>query len=326
MTTHEPVTILSNTRSDPHDETEYVLEQAAAMSSRIVIVKEQDIKEDPTLLEKVDIVYGWLASEKWPLAKNLKWFQADGAGLDPLLFTPEVKAHPAAITNTHAGATAISEHLFGMLLMLTRSLHTAYRQQLEHRWDREPCKGGLFVVSGKMLGVVGVGAVGRRAAKIGAGFGMRVIGLDRDKTGVPYVEVTYSPERKHEMLAECDYIMVALPLTPETRGFISRPEFEIMKPGALLFNTGRGGTIDTKALVEALRRGTLAGAGIDTPDPEPLPPDHPLWAMPNVIITPHNAGGDPSYWAKSGKDFLENLRRYLAGEPLRNVVDRDRGY
>lgn len=302
-----------------------VLEQAAGMSPQILILKEQDLKETPSLIGEIEIVYGCLDQDQWSLANNLKWLQFPFAGADDLLI-PEVIAHPVVITAAHIHAVPISEHLFGMLLMLTRGLHIAYRQQLGQKWDRDSFPQAVHTLPGKTLGVVGLGAVGRRTAQLGAALGMRVVGLDQKRTEVAHVETVYTPRQKHQMLAECDYIMVTLPLTSETRCFISRPEFEVMKPGALLFNAGRGGTIDTDALVDALRTGKLGGAGLDATDPEPLPADHPLWTMPNVIITPHYAGMYPNHDADAGKIFLDNLRRYLAGEPLLSIVDKEAGY
>ena len=126
----------------------------------------------------------------------------------------------------------------------------------------------------------------------------------------------FTPEQKAEMFAQCDVLMLTLPLTPRTVGFIGAREFALMKPGTLLFNIGRGRLIDTGALLQALHDGTLGGAGLDVTDPEPLPPDHPLWDEPNVIITPHYAGLHPGYAEHAAAVFLDNLRRYLAGEPL----------
>ncbi len=321
MAPQQPIRILVTTPIPPD-----ILAEAVALSPRVLILKEEDLKEKPSLTGEIEIVYGGLVPEQWSLARNLKWNQVPGAGMNGLL-TPEVVAHPAVITNAHMHARAISEHLFGMLLMLTRGLHIAYRQQLTRKWDSSSfTHGGLATLPGKTLGILGLGAVGSCAAQMGAALGMRVVGLDRDRAEVPDVETVYGPQRKHEMLAQGDYITVTLPLTSETRRFVSRREFEVMKPGALLFNVGRGGTIDTDAMVAALESGRLGGAGLDVVDPQPLPPDHPLWTMPNVIISPYCAGKYPDYDAACGRIFLENLRRYLAGEPLLNVVDKKAGY
>lgn len=321
MTPQQPLRILVNAPTPPG-----ILEEVAALSPRISILGAEDLKEEPALIGEIEIVYGDLASEQWAEAKSLKWYQLVGAGVDDLL-TAEVIAHPVVITNAHMHARAISEHLFSMLFMLTRRLHIAYCQQLAQKWDKSSfTHGGLDTLLGKTLGVVGLGAVGSSAAQIGVALGMRVLGLDQARRELPDVDTVYSPERKLEMLAQCDYIMVTLPLTSATRHFISQHELQSIKPGALLFNVGRGGTIDTDVMVAALQSGKLGGAGLDVVDPQPLPADHPLWTMPNVIITPHYAGMYRGYFADSGRIFLDNLRRYLDGKPLLNVVDKDAGY
>lgn len=299
--------------------------QVLALSPRIVLIDKTEEEQCPEVLADAEVIYGGIGREQWAQATSLKWIQTTWAGVEGML-TPEAKAHPAIITNARIHAVPIAEHLFGMLLMLTRGLNIAYRQQEQACWDGRLPGAQVVTLPGKTLGVLGLGAIGRRVAEIGAAFGMRVIGLRRHPGDVPYVAQVYTHKQQHEMLAQCDFIMNTLPLTPETIHFLGEAEFAAMRIGVLLFNIGRGKTIDTAALVRALQAGKVGGAGLDVTDPEPLPPDHSLWQMPNVIISPHYAGLHPEYAEKSAHLFLENLRRYLRGETLLNVVDKAAGY
>ena len=301
---------------------EQALRHAAGLPAHLQLVSTADILADPRLLEQVEIIYGWVQPDWWPHLTRLHWVQTHSAGVDGLL-TPEGSAHPAVFTNVHIHGAPITEHLFGMLLMLARQLHTAYRLQLAHEW-LPPAH--VEVLTGKTLGILGAGTIGRSVAALGKAFGMQVVGLRRSPAPAPPFDRLYAPEQLPDMLPWCDYLMVTLPLTPETRHIIGAPELARMKPTALLFNVGRGPLIDTAALVAALAAGQLGGAGLDVVEPEPLPPDHPLWGMPNVLITAHYAGAQPHYAELAASTFLDNLQRYLSGQPLVNVVDKRVGY
>jgi D-2-hydroxyacid dehydrogenase (NADP+) len=300
--------------------------RAHPRSPQVEIVTEEQLEGDPALLETVEVVYGGLSRERFARARALRWMQVTGAGVNGLL-TPEVVASPVRITNASGiHAAPITEHFFGMLLMLTRRLNRAWDQQRVAHWERGPFHGELGMIAGRTLGVLGVGAIGAHAAQVGAAFGMRVVGLRRNPAPVPHVERVYGLAELEPFLGEADVVFDTLPLTPATTRLLDARAFAAMKPGALVANAGRGGTIDTTALVEALRAGRLGGALLDVTDPEPLPADHPLWRMENVLITPHYAGAHPGYDERAAQIFLENLRRYLAGEALVNEVDKAEGY
>jgi len=298
-----------------------ILQAAQALSPRLHFLSAEAVKNDPSLLEQAEIIYGHFPVAWLERAPRVRWVQSASAGVDKLLQVGA--ARQVIITNVHIHAEPITEQLFGMLLMLVRRLNVAYRQQVEHQWASIGQPG---VLQGMALGVVGAGAIGRRVAELGVAFGMRVLGMRTHAGPLPPFAAMFTPEQKAEMFAQCDVLMLTLPLTPQTVGFIGAQEFVLMKPGTLLFNIGRGRLIDTNALLNALHDGTLGGAGLDVTEPEPLPPDHPLWQEPNVVITPHYAGLHPGYADHAAAVFLDNLRRYLAGEPLRNVVDKDAGY
>ncbi|HEX2950949.1 MAG TPA: D-2-hydroxyacid dehydrogenase [Armatimonadota bacterium] len=313
----EAITILL-----PHNTSEEVIAQVRALALLVRIVDADALSKHPELVEEVDICFGYIRPELLMRARRLRWIQTLGAGVEWLL-TPEIKVSPVIITNVHIHGESIAEHLFGMLLMLTRRLHEAYRLQMEERWG--PIE-GIDLLAGKTLGIIGTGVIGSRTAEVGTAFGMRVLGMRRSGKEQPPYAIMYTPDQKAEMLPQCDVLILAMPLTAETVHFIGAEELALLPPGALILNIGRGKLIDTDALVDALRTGHLGGAGLDVVDPEPLPVGHPLWKMPNVIITPHNAGMYPGYYADAIQIFLKNLRRYLAGEPLINVVDKERGY
>lgn len=288
------------------------------------IVAPADLETDPSLVARIEICYSSLQPSHWEKAASLRWLQVKWAGVENLLELPQVMAHPAAITNVHNHGRAISEHLWGMALMLSRNLHRAVLRQREGVWD-EALKEGLATLAGKTLCVAGLGAIGEQCALIGRAFGMRVIGIRRNPAPSSAADEVVGPERRREAFAESRVIMLILPDTRETRAFVGPRELSVMK-GAFLLNAGRGRSVDTAALLEALAAGSVRGAGLDVTDPEPLPAGHPLWSLPNVIITPHYSGNHPGYNDEAFQVFLDNLGRWMRGEPLRNLVDKSGGY
>jgi D-2-hydroxyacid dehydrogenase (NADP+) len=205
-------------------------------------------------------------------------------------------------------------------------LAAAWDMQKTQHWNGEGLGDRVGLLWGKTLGLLGVGAIGSHSARVGKAFGMRTIGLRRGGEAHPDIEQMHAPETRWQFLAACDVIMNTLPLTDTTRGFLGPAEFAAMKPGAILVNTGRGATVQTDALMDALRSGQIGAALLDVTDPEPLPDPHPLWTMQNVYITPHYSGSRPDYEECADAIFLDNLRRYLTGETLINVVNKQEGY
>ena len=302
-----------------------LLDALRPYQERIEIVTPAQIESQPDLLAQVEIAYGWLNADQLARATRLRWLQTSSAGVEGLM--PHVQSDTLTLTNARGvGAAPITEHMFGMLLVATRRLAQAWDRQKTGQWNGEGLGDRVGLLSGKTLGVLGVGAIGGHSAQVGKAFGMRVVGLRRGGGAHPAVERMYTPEERAAFLAECDVVMNTLPLTPATRGFLGRAEFDALAPGAILINTGRGGTVDTDALLDALNSGRLGAALLDVTDPEPLPPGHPLWTTENVYLTPHYSGSRPDYDARADAIFLDNLRRYLAGEALANVVDKAEGY
>lgn len=282
--------------------------------------------DDENALARAQVIYEGVTPDEIGGATNLRWLQLISAGINrwPV---KELAARDAIVTTTSGiHAQPITEHMFGMLLMNTRALDIALREQPKGEWRSYDYGSRVQRIADKTLGVLGVGAIGAHAAGVGQAFGMRVIGLRNSGEPMQDVEQMFVPAQKLEFFAQCDVVMNSLPLTDATRGFMGAPEFEALPNGAIVVNTGRGETIDTAALTAWLQSGRARAALLDVTDPEPLPSDHPLWTMENVFITPHYSGNHPEYGARADEIFTDNLRRFVAGETLHNVVDADAGY
>ena len=299
----------------------------AALAPDMQLIVTDDPAQIEAVLPEVEIAAGHMTPALLARMPNLRWYQQWGAGADWLMRHPEIAARDFVITNASGvHAIQISEHILALLLAFARRLPQAMRAQLRGEWQREE-RQDIFELAGKTMLLIGVGAIGERTARLAAALDVRVIGVRRDPTApAPGIERMIGPERLAEVLPEADFVVLTVPLTPDTRHMIGERELRLMKPTAHIVNIGRGGTIDEAALIRALAEGWIAGAGLDVFEKEPLPPDSPLWRMENVIITAHYAGATPHYNERALAIFLDNLRRYKAGEPLRNVVDKTLGY
>ena len=265
------------------------------------------------------------AREYFEAASNLRWFQSINAGLERLEREGILGMGFAVTSGAGIASVGIAEWILGTMVMLTKNLHVYVRQQEESRWESR--RSGEL--DGKTGGVVGLGAIGRETARRCRAFGMRVIASRRSVPAgsidpdcdllLPYSDID-------RLLEESDYVVLSLPLTAETRGLIGAAELARMKPTAFLLNVARGDVIDQGALVAALRAGTIAGAGLDVTSPEPLPADSELWALPNLVLTPHMSGNVEGYGHKAAGVFVANLRRYVAGEPLEHLANPALGY
>jgi D-2-hydroxyacid dehydrogenase (NADP+) len=320
MSTHTVPTILVTTKLDDGQKARLF---AAAPGARIVW--ESDLAADPGLVREIEICFPRLPSALWKDAGKLAWLQSSFAGMDSLLALPEAREHPAVFTNVHIHANCIAEHLWGMALMLARNLHTSFRAQQEGRWDSGQAAEGVETLAGKTLCIAGLGVIGVHCAAIGRVFGMRVIGISRSGRPSASVDEIAGPEKRREVFSRSHVIMLILPDTPGTKGFVDKEELDVMH-AAYLLNAGRGSAIVTDRLVEALRDGRVRGAGLDVTDPEPLPGGHPLWSMHNVVITPHYGGVHPGYDEEAFSVFCSNLERWVRGQPLQNLVDKTAGY
>lgn len=297
------------------------------------LVVSQDREEIVSHLDQIEVAARRFPRDLLGQAPRLRWFQQWGAGADWLSRYPEVAQSDLLITNASGvHSIQITEHIFAFLLAFARQLHLAIRAQTEGQWLRPGGEGfapgaPLSELYGKTMLLIGVGAIGRRTAEIASALGIDVLGVRRDATReVPGARAMYPPERLLDVLPQADLVVLTLPLTPNTQGMIGERELHAMKGTAYLVNIGRGGTIQQDALVRALREGWIAGAGLDVFETEPLPESSPLWGMTNVMITAHYSGRTPHYEERALAIFIDNLARYVAGLPLRNVVDKALGY
>ena len=258
----------------------------------------------------------------WGQARRLRFIQTIGAGVDAVLPAPDLPERVLIANARGLHADHMSEFTIALLLAMTQQLTRVLEQQREHRWRP-------FVrqtLEGRTLGILGLGAIGEAVARKARALGMRVIGTRRSGAPTPHADRIYPPSGTDEVLEESDAIVVLLPLTPETQGLLDRQRLSRMREGALLVNLARGGIVEEDALAESLKQGHLGGAALDVFDAEPLPPGNPLWDTPNLLITPHMAGLVGDYLDRALEIFFENLDRLERGAPLRNEVDRDRGY
>lgn len=257
-------------------------------------------------------------------APGVRWIHFRSAGLDGSAY-PELADQGLVVTNGRGVfSEALAEFVLAAVFHFAKKLRLLMRQQDRRRWDAYV----PTLVRGRTMGIVGYGDIGRAAARKAHALGVRIVALRRTATGATdaWVAAVHPREGLHALLAESDFVVVATPLTAETRGLIDAAALRAMKPTAMLVNVGRGPVVQEQALVEALRRGGIAGAALDVFETEPLPADSPLWALDDVLLSPHSADQTPGWLDDAMTCFLANLRRFLAGEPLANVVDPRRGY
>lgn len=277
-----------------------------------------------------DAVIGWCDAKLLKAGPRIRWIQFLYAGVESCVSVPQVREGTVLLTNMQrVQAPIIAEHATAMMLALARGLDLAVAQQPARAWRPEALLGStrLRTLNGKTLLVAGLGGIGTEVAQRGHALGMRVIATRASgRTGPDFVSYVGPPEELPKLVAEADVIVDALPLTPTTRAVFDARMFERMKRGTLFVNVGRGGTVVTSALVDALYSGALGGAALDVTDPEPLPPDHPLWRAPNLILTPHISSESELGVTRVWEIVRENLRRYIAGERMLSEVDASRGY
>jgi phosphoglycerate dehydrogenase-like enzyme len=274
-------------------------------------------------------------------ATKLRWAQAPTASMEKYLY-PELVAAPVVVTNMRGiFSDVIADHVFGFILCFAKNFHIYLRQQLQGVWhmlgrdtgelpgyagpgEVHPSDRAAITLADCTLGVVGLGGIGAEVARRGLAFHMRVLGVDPVAAEAPTGVALMRPDRLDELLAQADFVVIAAPHTPDTFRLFNRARLQKMKKSAYLINIGRGVIVDLADLTAALQAGDIAGAGLDVFETEPLPAGHPLWQMPNVIITPHCAAASPRVPERHEQTLLDNLRRFAAGQPLRNVVDKQR--
>lgn len=278
-------------------------------------------------LASVDAVLGFCSGEVLAAASNVRWVHTLQAGVEDCVQIPAFRERNIVLSNAQrVTGPVISEHVIAMMLALTRTLDVQLAAQRERSWGsyggRRP-----VTIKGKTMLVVGLGGIGTDVAQRAHALGMRVVATRNSKReGPPFVSYVGLPNELHKLASEADVIVNAAPLTKETSGLFDAAFFATMKRDAYFINIARGQSVVTSALVDALNKRQIAGAALDVTEPEPLPPQHPLWRAPNVIITPHMSN-DSELGIEMRIDVMkENVRRYIAGEKLLSVVDVRRGY
>jgi phosphoglycerate dehydrogenase-like enzyme len=296
---------------------------AAAVPELSVVVAE-DAPGAARALADAEAAFGTLTPDLLRSAGKLRWLQAPQAAPPAGFYYPELIAHPVAITNfreiynDHIGA-----HIMAFVLAFARGFHRYLPQQFRREWKRGPETADVVHLPESTALIVGVGGIGGEAARLAASFGMHVMGIDaRRREAPPGVMKLDGPDALDSLLPLADFVILTVPHTPATEGFMHRARFRRMKRTGFFINIGRGRTTKLDDLVAALRAGEIAGAGLDVFEEEPLPADHPLWTMPGVLITPHTAGHGPYLDDRRFEILVDNSRRFLAGTPLRNVVDK----
>lgn len=270
-----------------------------------------------------------LAPEEFARASHLRWIQSPAAGVGSLLF-PALRESRVVLTNARGiHGEPIAEHVIAVTIVLFRQIHRDIRRQAARTWGADDlCLASYRSVRGACMGLVGLGAIGSVIAEKASALGMRVVAVRRNlEAPCPAaVSAIYPPEDLPRLLAEADVVVLAAPYTEQTNGLIGAAELRRMKRDAVLVNIARGKLVREAELTAELARGTIAGAALDVFEHEPLAPSSPLWDLPNVILTPHTSAFRSDYWEAAVNLFAENLERYLAGHPLRNVVDKQAGY
>lgn len=308
--------------------------------SAMTIVNAASLSDAQREISDATAFFGKITVPLLNSASQLEWVQSATASLEHYVF-PELVSHPCTLTNMRGlFSDVIADHVMGYVLCFARNLHRYIRQQMQHRWEpiggeaaRSDFVSGNGVVnqidhshqhlSDCTLGVVGVGHIGSEILRRASAFQMRVLGVDVQTRSVPGVlSEVWDIAQLPRLLAESDFVVIAAPHTPETFKMFRQPQFEAMRRTGILINIGRGAIVDLADLTTALQQHLIAGAALDVFEIEPLPADHPLWQMENVILTPHIAAASPHIAERHLETLLENIRRYLAGQPFLTPVDK----
>lgn len=289
---------------------------------RIVVAEDRQTAEQE--IATADAAFGTLPPDLLAKARRLRWLQAPQAAPPAGYYYPELINHPVIVTNfREIFNDHISTHIMAFVLAFARGFHMYIPQQIRHEWKKPPEDQGVVPLPGSTALIVGLGGIGAETARLLAAFGARVLGVDARRPDQPEgVAEMHRPQELDTLLPQADFVILTVPHTPSTEGFFNTAKFRLMKKTAFFINIGRGMTTKLDDLVAALRGGEIAGAGLDVYEQEPLPADHPLWTLPNVLLTPHMAGYGPHLNERRFQIIQDNCRAFASGGKLRNVVDK----
>ena len=295
---------------------------AEVPEARVVVA--EDAETAAREIVDAEAAFGWLDADLLAKATRLRWLQAPQAAPAAGYYYPELIAHPLAVTNfREIFNDHISAHILSFVLAFARGLHVYIPQQLRREWKKPSEDLGVVHLPEATALIVGVGGIGAETARLLAAFGVTVLATDARRASAPAgVSEMHPPEALDTLLPRADFVILTVPHTPATEGFFNRDRFAKMKKSAFFINIGRGMTTKLDHLVEALNTGTIAGAALDVYEQEPLPADHPLWTMPNVLMTPHMAGYGPYLNYRRFQIMVDNCRSFAAGRALRNEVNK----
>jgi phosphoglycerate dehydrogenase-like enzyme len=301
-----------------------------AVAPGVELIPVAGVAEAVALAADVQVLMGFCNQEIVSAAPQLVWVQVYSSGVENCVSIPDMRTGNKILTNgQRIGSPALAEHAIAMMMALVRGLDVYHANQLKGAWQRnaELGSGEFMEIEGRTVLIVGLGGIGSQVARRAHGLGMRVIATrNSSRQGPDYVDYVGLSDELLVLTAKADVVINTAPLTDQTRGIFDAAFFAAMKPTAYFVSVGRGASTVTDDLISALETGQIAGAGLDVTDPEPLPEGHPLWSAPRVLISPHTAGRSDKSRDRLYLLVQENLRRYVAGEPLLSVVDIERGY
>ena len=311
-------------RSIDADQLQEAREVTREVGVDVEFVNASSEEEALEAIRTADALRGRITPEMLDVAERLRWVQTTGADLARYMF-PALAESKVTLTNARGiYSDVIADHVLGFIICFARGLHTYIRRQMAHNWQRGT---PIIHLADQTVGIIGLGGIGIELARRCAACGMRVVAVDPRRTEkTEGVAALWDTDHLDHLLATSNFVVIAAPHTPETERMIGEAQFRRMKPTAHLINVSRGIIVDLAALTAALQDGIIAGAALDVFEIEPLPSDHPLWAMENVIITPHRAGTSAKTPRRRWEVFLRNLSHFLADEPLENVADKEKWY
>ena len=304
-----------------------VLDTLPASVNVVVSIQAAVLRES---VQEADVILngipdGHLLRDIFTHATRLRWVHSLSDGVEKILF-PELVASPAILTNARGVfKQSLAEFVIGAVLYFAKDFRRLIRSQQAGIWQQFE----MEEAQGKAMGIVGYGETGRACAERARPLGMKILGLRRRpelSRGDPWLEAVLGPDGLHGLLAQSDYVVLAAPDTPQTRRLIGKVEFAVMKASAVLINVGRGSSVDETAMIDALEQGRIRGAALDVYETAPLPFGHPFYRLENVLLSPHCADHTPGFYELDMEFFMQNLQRFLNGEPLKNVVDKEAGY